>query len=109
MVGRSITKTSLAEGFPSGQRTSSSCASSSTKNCASTRTLRLVTLWADAIVNANEARVIFGRVSGDWDLALRHAKIAFDAARKSEILLDAAELAITTIDLLQKGEPPTSG
>ena len=37
-----------------------------------------------AIVNANAARMVFGRVSRDWDLALHHADIALDAARKSE-------------------------
>jgi hypothetical protein len=36
-----------------------------------------------AIVNANGARIIFGRVSGDWEHALRHADIALDAARES--------------------------
>jgi hypothetical protein len=38
-----------------------------------------------AIVYANTARVIFGRVSGDSGLALRHADVAFDAALESEI------------------------
>ena len=38
------------------------------------------------IANANSGRMIFNRVSGDWDQALHHADVALDAARQSEIL-----------------------